>query len=132
MTTEIFGVDFGTEDLTFDFPHILGEIEVDTIPTCIKVQHMKIACWNLPKDNAGTRPNLGLHEEPKMVKLNVDLDDVIVGEMEALLQEYKDTFTWAYKELIKIPPHIIQHRIELDTTIPPIHQMNLNYAIVVK
>jgi hypothetical protein len=132
LTTKVFGVDFGIEDLIFDFPHIIGEIEVDTIPTCIKVQHMKIACWNLPKDNASTRPNLGHHEELKMVKFYVDLGDVIIGEVEALLQEYKDMFTWAYKELIKIPPHIIQHQIELDITIPPIHQMNLNYAIVVK
>jgi hypothetical protein len=35
-----------------------------------------------------------------------------------LLQEYKDMFAWSYKELIKNPPHIIQHWIELDTTIP--------------
>jgi hypothetical protein len=27
-----------------------------------------------------------------MVKLNIDLDDVIVGEIEALLQKYKDVF----------------------------------------
>jgi hypothetical protein len=37
LTTEVFGVDFGTKDLTFDFPHILGEIKVHTTPTCIKV-----------------------------------------------------------------------------------------------
>ncbi len=51
--------------------------------------------------------NLGSEEEPKMVKLNIDLDDVIVGEMEALLQKYKDVFAWSCKELIRIPPHIV-------------------------
>ncbi len=53
-----------------------------------------------------------------MLKFNANLDDVIVGEAETLLQEYKDMFAWSYKELIKNPPHIIQHWIELDTTIP--------------
>jgi len=56
-----------------------------------------------------------------MVKLNVDLDDVIVGEVEALLREYKHLFEWSYKELAEIPPDITQHQIELDTTIPLAH-----------
>jgi hypothetical protein len=45
-------------------------------------------------------------------------------------------FAWSYKELIGIPPHIIQHRIDLDTTIPLAcqakYQMNLNYVGMVK
>ncbi len=45
-------------------------------------------------------------------------------------------FPWFYKELIRIPPHITQHQIELDTTIPPGHQaryqMNPNYVAMVK
>jgi hypothetical protein len=70
-----------------------------------------------------------------MVKLNVNLDDVIAGEVKALLWEYKDVFAWSYKELTRIPPHITQHQIELDTTISLAHQgywMNPNYVIVVK
>lgn len=49
LTIEVLGVDF-TKDLTFDFPHILGKIEVDTTLARIKVQNMKIAHWNLPED----------------------------------------------------------------------------------
>jgi hypothetical protein len=56
LTTEVLGVDFGTKDLIFDFPHNLDEINVDTTPMCIKVQHMKFTCWNLSKDNASMRP----------------------------------------------------------------------------
>jgi hypothetical protein len=37
LTTKVFGVDSSTKDLIFDFPHILGEIKVDTTPMCIKV-----------------------------------------------------------------------------------------------
>ncbi len=45
-------------------------------------------------------------------------------------------FVWNYKKLKKIPPHIVEHKIELDTNIPPSHQahyhMNPNYATIVK
>jgi hypothetical protein len=82
---------------------------------------MKIECWNLPKDVHVRDLNLGSKEELKMVKLNANLNDVIAGEAEALLRDYKDVFASSYKELTKIPPHIVQHRIELDTTIPPAH-----------
>jgi len=71
-----------------------------------------------------------------MVKLNVNLDEVIVGELEALLREYKDMFAWSYKDLTEIPLHIVEHLIELNITILPTHQakyqMNPNYAVVVK
>jgi hypothetical protein len=47
------------------------------------------------------------------------------------LQEFVDVFTWNYKELMGIPLHIVEHKIELDTTIHPSHQacycMNTNY-----
>jgi len=48
-----------------------------------------------------------------------------------LLKEFKDIFTWTYKDLKGIPPEITQHWIELDTSIPPVHQtryrLNHNY-----
>ncbi len=45
-------------------------------------------------------------------------------------------FAWTYMDLKGIPLKLVQHRIELDTSIPPAHQaryrLNLNYATVVK
>ncbi len=56
--------------------------------------------------------------------------------MEYLLKEFKDVFTWTYKNLKGIPLELTQHRIEMDTTIPPAHQaryrLNPNYARIVK
>jgi hypothetical protein len=53
-----------------------------------------------------------------------------------LLKEFKDVFAWTYKDLKGIPFKLVQHRIELDTSIPLAHQaryrLNLNYATVVK
>ncbi len=45
-------------------------------------------------------------------------------------------FVWFYKDLKDIPLELAQHKIELDTSIPPTHQaryrLNLNYVIDVK
>jgi hypothetical protein len=53
-----------------------------------------------------------------------------------LLKEFKDVFAYTYKDLKAIPPKLAQHRIELDTSIPLMHQaryrLNLNYVVVVK
>ncbi len=60
----------------------------------------------------------------------------IAINIEILFKEYKDIFAWNYINLKGIPPWIVQHRIELDTTIPPTHQakyqMNPNYDAIVK
>ncbi len=57
-------------------------------------------------------------------------------ELEQLLKEFKDVFTWTYKDLKGIPPELAQHKIELDTTISPTHQarykLNPNYVTTVK
>jgi hypothetical protein len=43
---------------------------------------------------------------------------------------------WTYKDLKGILPKLVQHIIELDTSIPPTHQprykLNPNYATVIK
>jgi hypothetical protein len=45
-------------------------------------------------------------------------------------------FAWTYKDLKGIPPKLAQHKIKLDSLIPPAHQaryrLNLNYATTVK
>jgi hypothetical protein len=79
---------------------------------------------------------MGTTTEPQLVKLNIDLDLSIVAAVESLFKEYKDVFTWSYTDFKGMPPHIAQHRIELDTTILFFHHnrywMNPNYVVVVK
>jgi hypothetical protein len=59
-----------------------------------------------------------------------------IEELQMLLKEFKDVFSWIYKDLKGIPLALAQHRIELDTSIPPAHQarykLNPNYVAVVK
>jgi hypothetical protein len=53
-----------------------------------------------------------------------------------LLKEFLNVFAWTYKDLKGIPPEFAQHKIELDTSIPPTHQtrykLNPNYVTVIK
>ncbi len=57
-------------------------------------------------------------------------------EVEQLLKEFKNVSAWTYKDLKRIPPKLAQHRIELDTIIPPAHHarymLNPNYVIIIK
>jgi hypothetical protein len=79
---------------------------------------------------------LGTIENPQTVKLNATLDEPTTTNIKSLLQEYYKKITWNYINLRVIPPIIILHCIELDTTIPHVHQvkyqMNLNFVAIVK
>jgi hypothetical protein len=70
------------------------------------------------------------------VKLNIDLDLSIATTTKKLFKEYKDVFTWSYKDFKGMPPHIAQHWIELDIIILHFHHnrylMNPKYVVVVK
>jgi hypothetical protein len=62
-------------------------------------------------------------ENPQTIKLNVQLTKENMNSMKKLLMEYKDMFTWTYKDLKGIPPKLTQHCIELDTLIPLAHHV---------
>jgi len=59
-----------------------------------------------------------------------------IEELQMLFKEFKDVFAWTYKDLKGKPSKLVQHKIELDTSIPPTHQaryrLNPNYATTVK
>ncbi len=79
--------------------------------------------------------NIGIQTEPQMVKVNSNLQPKKVWELK-LLREYKDVFAWTHKDLKGIPLELAQHQIQLDTTIPSVHQarykLNPNYVTIVK
>ncbi len=68
---------------------------------------------------------MGFEENLQHVKINVDLEPIINHQLIKLLKEFKDIFVWTYKDLKGIPPNVTQHRIELDTLIPQVHQNNV-------
>jgi hypothetical protein len=53
------------------------------------------------------------------VKVNISLELVVTKQLIELLKEFKDSFAWTHKDPKGIPLNIVQHKIELDTTVPP-------------
>jgi len=64
---------------------------------------------------------MGIVKDPKYFELNIDLKGTITIAANNLLQEFTNVFAWNYKKLRRIPPHITEYKIELETTIPPSH-----------
>jgi len=56
--------------------------------------------------------------------------------LKELIKKYKDVFAWIYKYFEGIPLKLVQHKIEMDTTIPPIdhskYRLNPNYITTMK
>ncbi len=79
---------------------------------------------------------MGSEENLQHVKISLDLELIANFQLLKLLKEFKDIFAWTYKDLKGIPPNIVQHWIELDTSMPPAHQtryqLNPNYATIIK
>ena len=80
--------------------------------------------------------NLGSVENPKVVKISVNLDDEFKGSLKVLLQEFMDVFAWDYSNLKGMDPQVYKHKINLkEDAVPVIQQryrMNPNYAKQVK
>jgi hypothetical protein len=51
------------------------------------------------------------HEEPKLIKVGVDLSQEKMEDYKQLLQEFGEVIAWKYSDLKGIPPHIIQYTI---------------------
>jgi len=89
---EINFLEFNFEESNFDFPHVPSNILVDDTPARLKDKDLKIAQWNLLEGAQVCNLNLGTKIEPKIVKINNNLDLVIVVQTEQLLKEYHDVF----------------------------------------
>ncbi len=75
----------------------------------------------LTKDRQLIKSNMGTNVEPQLMKIIAQLEIEKMFKVEQLLKEFKDVFTWTYKNLKGIPPKLTQHKIELDITIPSAH-----------
>ena len=118
------------------FPHSPGTIPEDETPIRDKVITMDVAYWTHNEQDKLELLNLGTIDEPKLVKLNANLNPQLTTDATSLFKEYRDVFAFSYEDLQGIPKHIAIHRIELDIAISPCHQaryrMNPNYAKAVK
>ncbi len=111
-------------------------MEIVETPASTKVQNLCITGWTVIEEEYLTKIDLAFEENLQQVDSSVDLELVINYQLIDLLKEFKDIFAWTYNDLKGIPPKIAQHQIELDTSIPHVHQaryqLNPNYAAIVK
>ncbi len=103
------------------YNHQPWNVAVEKTPAKIKAHKLQVVGWMLIEDQQLMKLNLGTNAKPQLVKINAQLETCKVLEVKQLLKEFKDVFTWTYKDLKRIPPKLAQHKIELDTTIPPTH-----------
>ena len=118
------------------FPHSPGTVSVDKTPIRDKVKTMLVAYWTHNEQDTLQLLNLGIADDPKLIKMNANLNPQLTIDATSLFKEYRDVFAFSYEDLRGIPEHIATHHIELDTAISPCHQtryrMNPNYAKAVK
>lgn len=60
-------------------------------------------------------------ENLQTIKVNAQLVEKNINSPNKLLPEYKDVFAWTYKDLKGLLPKLVQHLIDLNTSIPPTH-----------
>ena len=104
------------------FTHSPGTILVDETSIIEKVKTMDVAYWTHNEHDKLRLLNLGTTDDPKLVKLNANLNPQLTTAATSLFQEYRDVFAFSYEDLRGILEHIATHRIELDTAISPSHQ----------
>ena len=82
---------------------------------------MDVAYWTYNEQDKLQLLNLGTADDPKLVKLNANLNPQLTTDATSLFKEYRDVFVFSYEGLRGIPEHIATHHIELDSTISPCH-----------
>ncbi len=81
---------------------------MDEIPTKNKTQWLQIVGWTLIEDQQLMKFNMGINAKQRIVKINAQLETSKVLEVEQLLKEFKNVFSWTYKDLKGIPLKLVQ------------------------
>ena len=81
------------------FHHSPGTIPVDETPIREKVKTMDVAYWTHNEQDKLQLLNLGTADDPKLVKLNANLNPQLTTDATSLFREYRDVFAFSYEEL---------------------------------
>ncbi|KAH9327688.1 hypothetical protein KI387_007866, partial [Taxus chinensis] len=66
--------------------------------------------------------NIGMEDEPKILKLGSSLTLEEVEIHTRILKEHQKTFTFNYKEMTRVAPHIAVHNLATKSDAKPIKQ----------
>jgi hypothetical protein len=115
---------------------IEGSMPIDEVPIWKKVKTICIAKWSQTEEDQLRDLNLGTTTDPSIIRIGTIILENLLPQRKELFHSFKDVFAWLYHDLRDIPQHVSQHKIELDTSVPPTHQvrywMNPDYAQAVK
>ena len=74
-----------------------GTIPVNKTPIREKVKTMDVAYWTHNEQDKLQLLNLGTADDPKLVKLNVNLNSQLTTDATSLFKEYRDVFAFSYE-----------------------------------
>ena len=81
------------------FRHSPSTIPVDETPIREKVKTMDVAYWTHNEQDKLQLLNLGIADDPKLVKLNANLNPQLTTDATSLFREYQDVFAFSYEDL---------------------------------
>ena len=71
--------------------------------------------------------NLGTVDEPRLIFISALLTPAEEKEYLELLTEYKDIFTWTYKEMPGLDPRVAVHRLAIKQEARPVKQAQCRF-----
>jgi hypothetical protein len=94
-----------------------GKLLIDRTLASKVVKGQKITGWSIEDDKMVKEVNLGIEEDPKMVRIGKYLEERYEKKLIKLLKNYIDACAChTYEDMKEIPPHICEHKIELSQT----------------
>ncbi len=103
------------------YNYIEDNILIDEVLVRDKIHEMQVVKWTLTYDAQVRKLTMGTQQEPQYLKVIDNFDFVVVTTIEDLLKEYKYMYAWSYKDLKRVPTHIVEQKIELNISIPLRH-----------
>ncbi|CAL2270748.1 unnamed protein product [Prunus armeniaca] len=73
--------------------------------------------------------NLGTNEEPRPIFVSALLNPSEEESYHQLLLEYKDVFTWTYKEMSGLDPNVVVHHLAVKPGTRPIKQTQRRFRL---
>lgn len=66
--------------------------------------------------------NLGTEDDPRPIFVSAMLTEEEREDYRSFLMEYRDCFTWTYKEMPGHDPHVTTHKLAIDPQFRPVKQ----------
>ncbi|PKI53811.1 hypothetical protein CRG98_025817 [Punica granatum] len=96
-------------------PHIVGGLDEDGRVPEIEESLRRLENRQFTSVEPTEELNVGIEEEPHILKIKTGLDPIQRGWMIEFLTEYQEAFAWSYADMPSLDPSIVKHFLPLDT-----------------